>query len=92
MEGQLPRSVDGVYYGIDRGLPDLDLGKNDDENSISAGTSPLIPQDQIDTLLNGFDEDLFSTEFAFGLETMGNVERTGGYYESHVGLPRIPST
>jgi hypothetical protein len=84
LEGQLSRSVDGVYYGIDRGLPDLDLGKNDDENAISAGTSPLIPQDQIDMLLNEFDEDLFSTEFAFGLETMGGVEQTGGYYESHV--------
>lgn len=84
IDSQLSYSREPRYYGVDRGLPDLDLGKNDDDNAISSGSSPLLQRDHFDTLVAGFDSDLFSTEFAFGLETNDMFEDTGGYYDKPV--------
>ncbi|ORY62262.1 fungal-specific transcription factor domain-containing protein [Pseudomassariella vexata] len=79
-------STEPQYYGMDRGLPDLDLGKNDDENAISTVTSPFATCDRLDTPLDYFDDDLFSAEFAFGLETYDTTLDTGGYYDKPVPI------
>ncbi|KAI1436343.1 fungal-specific transcription factor domain-containing protein [Xylaria sp. CBS 124048] len=41
-----PSSNEPTFYGIDRGLQDYDLGKNDDMNAI--GSSPLLQRESLD--------------------------------------------
>jgi hypothetical protein len=82
----LPSFAGRRYYGIDRGLPDLDLGKNDDSNAISSGSSPLLQRDKLDTPFGDFDTDLFAAEFAFGVETNDTTEDAGGYYDRPVPI------
>ncbi|KAI1847434.1 hypothetical protein JX265_005506 [Neoarthrinium moseri] len=82
----IPTSNPPKLYGIDRGLPDLDLGKNDDDNAIGTGYSPLSQRDHIDTPVGEFDSDLFSTGFAFGVETTDTNEDTKGYYDKPVEI------
>ncbi|KAK8138652.1 hypothetical protein PG984_002032 [Apiospora sp. TS-2023a] len=75
------------YYGIDRGLPDLDLGKNDDGNAISSGESPFGQRDRMETPFGDFDTDqLFSAEFGFGVDMDDATEKTGGYYDKPVSI------
>jgi hypothetical protein len=75
------------FYGIDRGLPDLDLGKNDDDHALGTGYTPLSQQrDQLDTPVGEFDTDLFATEFAFGLETSETNEENRSYYDKPVEI------
>jgi hypothetical protein len=73
-------------YGIDRGIPDLDLGKNDDENAIGTGYTPLSQRDHIDTPEGEFDTDLFSTEFAFGFEATDTKAEAKVYYDKPVEI------
>ena len=81
------QSSQSRYYGIDRGLPDLDLGKNDDSNAISSGESPFSQGDRMETPFGDFDADqLFSAEFGFGVDMDDATEKTGGYYDKPVSI------
>ncbi|KAK8114684.1 uncharacterized protein PG998_000820 [Apiospora kogelbergensis] len=82
------QSSQSKYYGIDRGLPDLDVGKNDDSNAISSGESPFSQRDQMDTPNFGdFDTDqLFAAEFGFGVDMDDATEKMGGYYDKPVSI------
>lgn len=83
----LPSHPNGPkLYGIDRGLPDLDVGKNDDDNAIGTGYTPLSQRDRIDTPEGEFDNDLFSTEFAFGFENTDTKGENKGYYDKPVEI------
>jgi hypothetical protein len=81
-------------YGLDRGLPDLDLPRNNDTGAIS-GVSPS-EHSELDAWLNDFE--LAIPEFGFGLPTRDTVFAKGGYYASPVPIkiPRklepLPST
>ena len=81
-------------YGLDRGLPDLDLPRNNDTGAIS-GASPS-EHSELDAWLNDFE--LAIPEFGFGLPTKDTVFAKGGYYASPVAIkiPRklepLPST
>ncbi|KAI0136309.1 fungal-specific transcription factor domain-containing protein [Xylariales sp. AK1849] len=74
------------YYGVDLGLPDLDLGKNDDDNAIGTGYSPLAIRGHLDSPIGDFDNDIFSTEFAFGVEPNYASEDIKGYYDKPVDI------
>ncbi|KAH8675343.1 fungal-specific transcription factor domain-containing protein [Xylariales sp. PMI_506] len=76
------------YYGIDRGLPDLDLGRNDDNHAIShgSGSSQLTQNDQSIPSFGGYEGDLFASEFAFGVEASDTSEKIGGYYDKPVEI------
>ncbi|KAK8027141.1 hypothetical protein PG991_004197 [Apiospora marii] len=81
------QSSQSRYYGIDRALPDLDLGKNDDGNAISSGESPFSQRDRMETPFGDFDTDqLFSAEFGFGVDMDDATEKTGGYYDKPVSI------
>lgn len=69
-------------YGIDRGLPDLDVPKNNDTAAISMAT-PSESDNDLDTWLNGFDA---STEFGFGLQKRSRVFTKGGYYQNPIPI------
>ncbi|KAH6660172.1 fungal-specific transcription factor domain-containing protein [Truncatella angustata] len=86
-ESLLPSHPNGPkLYGVDRGLPDLDLGKNDDENAIGTGYTPLSQRDRIETPEGDFDNDLFSTDFSFGFEATDAKGETKGYYDKPVEI------
>jgi hypothetical protein len=72
-------------YGLDRGLPDLDLPRNNDTGAISEG-SPSV-HSELDAWLNDFE--LAIPEFGFGLPTRETVFAKGGYYASPVPI-KIP--
>jgi hypothetical protein len=72
-------------YGLDRGLPDLDLPRNNDTGAISEG-SPS-EHSELDAWLNDFE--LAIPEFGFGLPTRDTVFAKGGYYASPVPI-KIP--
>ena len=72
-------------YGLDRGLPDLDLPRNNDTGAIS-GVSPS-EHSELDSWLNDFE--LAIPEFGFGLPTRDTVFAKGGYYASPVPI-KIP--
>lgn len=72
-------------YGLDRGLPDIDLPRNNDTGAIS-GVSPS-EHSELDSWLNDFE--LAIPEFGFGLPTRETVFAKGGYYASPVSI-RIP--
>ncbi|KAK8056310.1 hypothetical protein PG993_001537 [Apiospora rasikravindrae] len=81
------QSSQSRYYGVDRGLPDLDLGKNDDGNAISSGESPFSQRDRMETPFGDFDTDqLFAAEFGFGVDMDDATEKTGGYYDQPVTI------
>jgi hypothetical protein len=64
--------------GVDRGFPDLDIGKNDDANAISGG-SPLVGRDNLDLVRNG-QGDYAPTEFGFGVQAKNTEFQKGNYY------------
>ncbi|KAF7537606.1 hypothetical protein G7054_g3622 [Neopestalotiopsis clavispora] len=83
----LPSHQNGPkLYGIDRGLPDLDLGKNDDDNAIGTGYTPLSQRDRIETPEGEFETDLFSTEFSFGFEATDIKGEAKAYYDKPVEI------
>lgn len=81
-------------YGLDRGLPDLDIPRNDDAAAIN-GVSPFQQNDFDAWLAN---VDLGIPEFGFGLQKRELVLAKGGYYDSPVPikiartLEPLPST
>lgn len=76
------------YYGTDRGLPDLDLGKNDDNNAISLAVSPASQCASLATPSgeSDYSDHLFPNEFGFGVETNDMTEDAGGYYDKPVQI------
>ncbi|KAK5082703.1 hypothetical protein LTR05_006583 [Lithohypha guttulata] len=82
-------------YGHDRGLPDWDLGRNNDTVALSGGNTPSEHSD-FESWLN--DADLGIPEFGFRLESKDQAFNPGGYYSSPVPIkiPRklepLPST
>jgi Fungal Zn(2)-Cys(6) binuclear cluster domain len=65
-------------WGVDRGFPDLDIGRNDDVNSISGG-SPLMGRDNLDLARNE-QGDFAPTEFGFGVQAKIAEFQKGNYY------------
>lgn len=82
--------TDTVTYGLDRGFPDLDVSKNDDENALN-GMSPATPNDNMEVMVqNQFGDDFYvPTEFGFGLQAKDTVFAKGGYYAKPVPV-KIP--
>lgn len=80
---------DTTTYGIDRGIKDLDIGKNDDMNAIT-GASPIAMRDHLDLVLNE-DGGLMPVEFGFGMETNNTAFENEGYYDKPVTIciPRV---
>lgn len=78
-------ATEPIFYGIDRGFADRDLGKNDDRNAIS-GLSPALQREYLDTPIEEIDLDLFPNEFGFGLETSYISNELGGYYANPVSI------
>jgi hypothetical protein len=62
-------------FGIDRGQPDLDIPKNDDSRALEVVTPPSDA--------TGFSNDFteLSSEFGFGIQGNGGVEKKAGYSE-----------
>ncbi|KAH6671053.1 fungal-specific transcription factor domain-containing protein [Halenospora varia] len=84
-----PEQYQDVYqdtntWGIDRGIKDLDIGKNDDMNAIS-GSSPVAMRDHLELVLND-DGDFIPVEFGFGMETNNTAFENGGYYDKPVSI------
>ncbi|RDW64128.1 hypothetical protein BP5796_10630 [Coleophoma crateriformis] len=73
-------------WGIDRGIKDLDVGKNDDMNAIS-GSAPTPTRDHLELILD-CDGNNQPVEFGFGSET---AFESGGYYNKPVSIS-IPRT
>lgn len=73
-------------YGHDRGLPDWDLGRNNDTMAINGGNTPSEHSD-FESWLN--DTDLGISEFGFRLESKDQAFNPGGYYASPVPI-KIP--
>lgn len=78
---------DTFTWGIDRGIKDLDIGKNDDMNAIT-GVSPIAMRDHLDLVLDG---EFMPIEFGFGMETNNTAFENGGYYDKPVAIciPRV---
>lgn len=64
----------------------MDLGRNDDDNAIGTGYTPLSQQNRIDTPEGDFDSDLFSADFAFGFENTDTKGEAKGYYDKPVEI------
>ncbi|KAH8665225.1 fungal-specific transcription factor domain-containing protein [Tricladium varicosporioides] len=84
-----PEQYQDVYqdtntWGIDRGIKDLDIGKNDDMNAIS-GSSPAAMRDHLELVLND-DGGFMPVEFGFGMEMNNTVFENGGYYDKPVSI------
>jgi len=73
-------------YGHDRGLPDWDLGRNNDTVAINGGSTPSEHSD-FESWLN--DTDLGIPEFGFSLPSKDQAFNPGGYYASPVPI-KIP--
>ncbi|KAL9113673.1 MAG: hypothetical protein Q9227_002118 [Pyrenula ochraceoflavens] len=69
-------------YGVDRGLPDLDVPKNNDPAAISAVT-PSEHGSDLDVWLNSIEA---TPEFGFGLQKRERVFGKGGYYAQPVPI------
>lgn len=82
--------TDTVTYGLDRGFPDLDVSKNDDNNALN-GMSPVMDNDDMNVMVhNRSGDDLYvPTEFGFGLQAKNMVFGKGGYYAKPVPV-KIP--
>ncbi|KAF7906784.1 hypothetical protein EAF00_001062 [Botryotinia globosa] len=79
---------DTETWGIDRGLMDLDIGKNDDINAISESSPELLGIHQDFDLDNG--GELSPMEFGFGME-INETALEVGYYDKPVSIciPRV---
>lgn len=75
---------DTTTWGIDRGIKDLDIGKNDDMNAIS-GSSPVAMRDHLDLVIDE-DGEFMPIEFGFGMETNNTAFENGGYYDKPVAI------
>ncbi|KAE9381251.1 hypothetical protein N431DRAFT_490664 [Stipitochalara longipes BDJ] len=75
---------DTTTWGIDRGIKDLDIGKNDDMNAIT-GVSPVAMRDHLELVLDE-DGELMPVEFGFGMETNNTAFENGGYYDKPVAI------
>jgi Fungal Zn(2)-Cys(6) binuclear cluster domain len=75
---------DTTTLGIDRGIKDLDIGKNDDMNAIT-GASPTAIRDHLELVLDE-DGELMPVEFGFGMETNNMAFENGGYYDKPVAI------
>jgi hypothetical protein len=75
---------DTTTWGIDRGIKDLDIGKNDDMNAIT-GVSPVALRDHLELVLDQ-DGELIPVEFGFGMETNNTAFENGGYYDKPVPI------
>ena len=75
---------DTTTWGIDRGIKDLDIGKNDDMNAIT-GVSPVALRDHLELVLDE-DGELMPVEFGFGMETNNTAFENGGYYDKPVAI------
>lgn len=75
---------DTTTWGIDRGIKDLDIGKNDDMNAIT-GASPIAMRDHLELVLDA-DGELMPVEFGFGMETNSMAFENGGYYDKPVAI------
>jgi len=73
-------------YGYDRGLPDWDLGRNNDTVAINGGNTPSEHSD-FESWLN--DTDLDIPEFGFSLPSKDQAFNPGGYYATAVPI-KIP--
>ena len=74
-----------VYYGIDRGLPDLDLPNNSDSNALKGLSPSLDINDLYDSTENSaFDDPYAPAEFGFGLYGTNTAHSQGGYYAKAV--------
>jgi len=73
-------------YGHDRGLPDWDLGRNNDAVAINEGNTPSEHSD-FEAWLT--ETDLGIPEFGFRLESRDQAFNPGGYYASPVPI-KIP--
>jgi hypothetical protein len=80
---------DTTTWGIDRGIKDLDIGKNDDMNAIT-GASPIAMRDHLDLVLDE-DGELMPIEFGFGMGTNNTAFENVGYYDKPVAIciPRV---
>ncbi|KAI1260097.1 hypothetical protein F5Y18DRAFT_420339 [Xylariaceae sp. FL1019] len=74
-----------AFYGIDRGLPDHDLGRNDDMNAIE-GSSPLLQGNMLEKGLEVATEEYAWNEFGFGVEANDLDGPSGGYYSKPVSI------
>ncbi|KAA8577158.1 hypothetical protein EYC84_007155 [Monilinia fructicola] len=74
---------DTETWGIDRGLVDLDIGKNDDANAISESSPALVGIHQEFDVDNG--GDLSPMEFGFGMESNETALEVG-YYDKPVSI------
>lgn len=79
---------DTETWGIDRGLVDLDIGKNDDINAISESSPKLLGHHRDFDLDNG--RELSPMEFGFGME-INETALEVGYYDKPVSIciPRV---
>lgn len=79
---------DTETWGIDRGLVDLDIGKNDDTNAISESSPTLATIHQEFDVDNG--GELSPMEFGFGMESNETALEVG-YYDKPVSIciPRV---
>jgi hypothetical protein len=75
---------DTTTLGVDRGIKDLDIGKNDDMNAIT-GVSPVALRDHLELVLDQ-DGELIPVEFGFGMETNNTAFENGGYYDKPVPI------
>ena len=77
-------------YGLDNGLPDLDIPRNDDSNALMALSPRAIERRKSQP--NLFSEDDESPgEFGFGLQAKHNMFERGEYYAQPVPV-RIPKS
>ncbi|KAI9809698.1 MAG: hypothetical protein M1825_000130 [Sarcosagium campestre] len=84
-----------VSYGLDRGYPDLDSGKNNDSLAISAVTS--VTPEAFPFEVNPFAADFLGDdgsvriEFGFGVPSKDAAFNEGGYYAQPVPV-KIPAS
>lgn len=76
---------DNVIYGVDRGIKDLDVPKNDDENALT-GSSPVSKRAHLALVTSPSN----LPEFGFGMEENDLAFELGGYYNKlvEVSIPR----
>lgn len=79
--------VETETYGHDRGLPDWDLGRNNDSLAISGGGNTPSEHSDFESWLN--EADLGIPEFGFRLESKDQAFNPGGYYAAPVPI-KIP--
>ncbi|KAI9796302.1 MAG: hypothetical protein M1833_006387 [Piccolia ochrophora] len=83
---------ESTMFGFDRGFPDLDIGKNDDQHAISPVTPDVFPQD-VDPFANEFygHDAYVPIEFGFGVPSKDAAFKEGGYYAKPVPV-KIPNS